>query len=123
MARSIWLHTKLSTVSVPSPPGRCPCVDHILLCAAVGIFDPSNDTFTKVLSETEYGSSTGGTYSGAILAQDGQVYFVPSNADSMGVIDPATDTFSILDAGSFAAGDRKFAGGVLAPNGKVHGCM
>jgi hypothetical protein len=38
----------------------------------------------------------------------------------VGVFDPSTDAFSVVDISGVIAVDNKYYGGVLAPNGKIY---
>jgi streptogramin lyase len=52
------------------------------------------------------------------LGSDGIIYMVPHNADKIGVLNPATQTFSIMD--STISGTDKYYGGVLGPDGIIY---
>jgi len=99
----------------------------------VGVCDPVTSAFSVVdlpgrsTSEDDdfgydgFGAYSGGLYSGGVLGPNGKIYFVPFEADNVGVFDPATDAFSVVDVsgtGWFTLG--KYSGGVLAPNGKIY---
>lgn len=60
----------------------------ILLVDHVGVFDPSTDAFSVVdISSTISGSTK---YVGGVLAPNGKIYFVPTNADNVGVFTPGS---------------------------------
>jgi hypothetical protein len=61
-----------------------------------------------------------GKYEGAVLAPNGHIYFVPFNADGIGVFNPSTRVFSVIDISSTIAHDYKYGGGVLALNGRIY---
>jgi len=44
---------------------------------------------------------------------------VPSSAPNVGVFDPRTNAFRVVDISDTVSGIFKYNGGVLAPNGKV----
>lgn len=83
----------------------------------VGVMDPSDNSFTTILSsETALSSSL--KYNGGILAPNGKIYCIPFNASNVGVIDPRTDSFTTISGPNLAT--QKYVGGVLAPNGNVY---
>jgi len=45
---------------------------------------------------------------------------VPRSADNVGVFEPATSALSIVDISASITGTNKYAGGVLAPKGKLY---
>ena len=45
---------------------------------------------------------------------------MPRSADNVGVFEPATSALSIVDISASITGTNKYAGGVLAPNGKLY---
>ncbi len=59
-------------------------------------------------------------YCGGVLAPNGLIYFIPHNADNIGVFNPSTRAFSVIDISSVIAHDAKYVGGVLAPNGHIY---
>ena len=100
---------------------------------AVGMFDPSDNTFeyesfNRADLETIIGSS--GSFHGATTASNGKVIFTPFDADAVGVFDPSDNSLELVDISapsasvdlgdlsSFTGGD-KFSGAALAHNGKV----
>ena len=90
---------------------------------AVGMFDPSDNTFeyesfNRADLETIIGSSQ--SFNGATTASNGKVIFTPFDADAVGVFDPIDNSLELVDisAPSFTGGD-KFSGAALAHNGKV----
>jgi streptogramin lyase len=56
-------------------------------------------------------------YNGGVLLPDGRVVFVPYNATTIGLYNPATHAYSTIAAG--APGNAAYAGGVLLPDGRV----
>ena len=100
---------------------------------AVGMFDPSDNTFeyesfNRADLETIIGSSQ--SFHGATTASNGKVIFTPFDADAVGVFDPSDNSLELVDISapsasvdlgdlsSFTGGD-KFSGAALAHNGKV----
>ena len=59
-------------------------------------------------------------YAGGVLGPDGIVYFVPYDADKIGVLNPAKRTLTTIDIAATISGLKKYAGGVLGPNGIVY---
>ena len=79
--------------------------------------------FTKTFSQTtttfgNFGTNTTKWY-GGVLAPNGKIYCIPSNAATVLEIDPVNKT--IAPSGSVGTSVAKWAGGVLAPNGKIYG--
>ncbi|KAJ1468210.1 hypothetical protein T484DRAFT_1856147 [Baffinella frigidus] len=60
-------------------------------------------------------------YAGGVLDPTGNVVFVPHSADNVGVFDPATRLFSVVDLPLSDANSTvgKYMGGVLVPSGKI----
>ena len=54
---------------------------------------------------------------GGVLLPDGRVVFVPANANTVGLYDPSTNTFT--SGPNVGSRHFKFCGGVLLPNGRV----
>ena len=87
----------------------------------VGVFDPTDDTFTMVdISGT---ITTGGKFQGAAYVpgtrRDGRVVFAPHNADGVGVFDPADDSFALFDISDAIDTNYKFVGAATADDGRV----
>jgi len=59
-------------------------------------------------------------YKGGVLAPNGKIYFVPSLADNILVLDPFTHDYTTIDISSQITGDDKYFGGVLASNGIIY---
>lgn len=59
-----------------------------------------------------------GAFSGCVLWRDGNVYFIPYNADAVYVYDPVTEQVSKF--GKLPLGGQKWMGGRLAPNGNIY---
>ena len=55
-----------------------------------------------------------------MLAPNGKIYMVPYKADSVGVLDPSSGSFTVIDISSVISSDNKYVEGVLAPNGKIY---
>ena len=53
-------------------------------------------------------------FSGGVLAPNGRVIMVPRKAVGIGVLDPATKSFSLINLPEGLDDNYKFAGGVLA---------
>ena len=67
------------------------------------------------------------SYSGAVLAHNEHIYFVPWSADNILELNPETGALNPIDISQHAttffqlgAGSNKYAGGVLAPNGHIY---
>ena len=54
---------------------------------------------------------------GGVLANNGKIYDIPFDADTVLVIDPAVPRVPTL--GAVGSAKQKWWGGVLAPNGKI----
>ena len=55
----------------------------------------------------------------AAPAANGKIIFAPYSADSVGIFDPADDSFQLVDISVQLSGDRKFFGAAPAANGKI----
>ena len=64
--------------------------------------------------------SSGNKYAGGVLGPDGLIYFVPYNADKIGILDASSSSFSTLDISSYISWDYKYFGGVLGPDGLIY---
>ena len=64
--------------------------------------------------------SSVGRHRGGVLGPNGLIYFIPSTADNLGILNPSSSSFSTLDISSFISSDGKYAGGVLGPNGLIY---
>jgi hypothetical protein len=85
----------------------------------VGVYDPTDDSFTMVPFGVTGDPLIGmnGKFNGAVTAGDGRVVFVPSNANGVGVFNPTDDSFTLVPVG--VTGDNKFNGAAVAGDGKV----
>ena len=83
----------------------------------VGVYDPTDDSFTMVPFGVTGLIGMNGKFNGAVTAGDGRVVFVPSNANGVGVFDPTDDSFYLVDIS--VTGDKKFNGAAVAGDGKV----
>lgn len=54
-----------------------------------------------------------------VLAPNGKIYLAPRNGSLLSVIDPSTNTISVINS-TFPGGAAFYTGGVLAPNGKIY---
>ena len=61
---------------------------------------------------------TGTAYIGGVLLPDGRVVFVPFNANTVGLFDPVTNTFSTITT-SLVLNSAAYIGGVLLPDGRA----
>jgi hypothetical protein len=61
-----------------------------------------------------------GKWAGGVLAPNGKIYGIPSDATSVLIIDPTTNTADTTTITGLT-GIGKWVGGVLAPNGKIYG--
>jgi hypothetical protein len=59
-------------------------------------------------------------YAGGVLGPDGIVYFVPYDADKIGLLNLATRNFTTIDIAATISGLKKYVGGVLGPDGIVY---
>ena len=55
-----------------------------------------------------------------VLGPNGLIYFVPLNADNVGIFNPVSSSFSTLDIFKTIFADYKYIGGVLGPNGLIY---
>ena len=62
------------------------------------------------------GSGSSSAYFGGVLLPDGRVVFVPFNATTIGIFNPAINTYSTI---SGAPGSLAYYSGVLLPDGRV----
>ena len=88
----------------------------------------SNSGATVSFSTSSVTGTTGGAlvyYIGGVLAPNGKIYCVPYQSTAIGIIDPIASTYSTttFPTGTITgtgAGTAAYAGGVLAPNGKIY---
>ena len=76
---------------------------------------------TDIVSTYSLASTTSsGSYQGGVLAPNGDIHFVPSNANRGQKIAPngTVSTYSLVYTAPI--GDNAYYGGVLAPNGDIH---
>jgi len=78
---------------------------------AVGIINPTTNTFTTI-------SSTAAFYSGGCLGPDGKIYCIPRSGGAIGVINIATQSFSVSSM-SLPTGST-YNGATLAPSGIIY---
>ena len=69
---------------------------------------------------TSAGRRACGMWSGAALAPNGKLYFIPYSSYTALIVDPATSTYNDVSLTGFT-GANKWDGGVLGSNGKVYG--
>ena len=115
MAYSIRQQTpspRLNWGGVFAPNGKIYLVPNFM--NNIDLFDPSTN------SATDYCMTSGG-----VLALNGKIYFVPHRADKIGTFDLSTNTFTMIDMLGAIMNEPtwvhdKYAGGVLAHNGKIY---
>jgi hypothetical protein len=77
-----------------------------------------SSTFTAIdISNT---ISSDAKYAGGVLGPNGLIYFVPINADNIGVLNPSSSSFTAIDIFNTISSDNKYYGGVLGPNGLIY---
>ena len=93
----------------------------------IGVLNPSSSSFSTInffRPVEDYAAHLASTlqvkYVGGVLGPNGLIYFVPSNADNIGVLDPSSSSFSTIDISNTISTDFKYAGGVLGPNGRIY---
>ena len=60
-------------------------------------------------------------YDGGILAPNGVIYFVPRNADDIGVFNPTDGSFTTMEIPfSLSTDEVRYSGAVLGKNGKIY---
>jgi hypothetical protein len=88
------------------------------------VIDPVAGTATDGGMTATPGSSldvtTIGKWEGGVLGQDGRIYCVPFDAESILIIDPRANTFDTTTFIVPSANLLKMIGGVLAPDGKIY---
>ena len=57
------------------------------------------------------------------LAPNGKVIFVPYNADNVGVFDPVSNAFSVVDISATISSNGKYFGGMLKMRGMILSIM
>jgi len=84
----------------------------------IGIFDPSDRSFTTI---DTFSDKISGNYDyhGGVLGPDGKIVFVPYNADNVGIFDPSDRSFTTIDIMGGGNFEMKYNGGVLGPDGKI----
>lgn len=83
-----------------------------------GDFDPELLHFSTIWT-----GSPNYAYSGGVLATDGNIYLVPKHADDIGILNPVTKNFTVMDicnVSSSMCADNKYHSGVLANNGHIY---
>jgi hypothetical protein len=100
---SSFLHPQRYTTRTLVPRNRAPGV-HSWMFSTVDISASVTGEFKCV---------------GGVLLSNGKVVFVPCDADSVGIFDPATDAFSVVDISAKVYRNHKYFGGVLAPSGII----
>jgi len=98
--------------------------DNTKLVAVPGAMPGGTDYFTTLdlsstIQSTSVDGSTNSKYSDGVLATNGKIFLAPFNADDVGVIDPATGGFSVIDISRSIYIDQKYRGGVLGPDGRI----
>lgn len=89
---------------------------------SIAKYDPDTDTATLLKSVPEspfVANWYERMFSGGVLAPNGKIYLVPSQRDTVGVYDPATNDFYLI-GGDYGLQLEKWMGGALAPNGKIY---
>lgn len=82
------------SIQLPQPDGRV--VFTPKKADTVGLFDPSDNTYSAGPSHNEsIPSSFGGVFVGSALAPDGRIIFGPDSSDNIGIFDPSDDSFSL----------------------------
>ena len=71
-------------------------------------------------SVTKNHPTVGQVPSGAVVARDGCVYFMPLDARQFLRLDPTTRTTSLV--GDELEGAMKYTSAAIAPNGRIHCC-
>lgn len=62
-------------------------------------------------------------YSGAVVANNGLVYFSPGQTNTVLILDPSDYSYEQkMTFSPTGGGDERFRGGVLSPNGKIYFC-
>ncbi|MDX1959577.1 MAG: hypothetical protein SFU98_13445 [Leptospiraceae bacterium] len=75
--------------------------------------NPTNDTFSTISLPSPTGS-----FIGTVLSPSGHIYLVPYTSTKIYTINPNDDSVATVITG--LAGGIKWAGGALAPNGKIY---
>merc|ERR1712127_953254 len=63
--------------------------------------------------------SHGAKFRGGVLSPNGLIFFIPSCADCVGVLDPISESFRCIDISNSISDGAHFRGGVLSPNGLI----
>ena len=78
-----------------------------------GLCEPGTD-------QTDCQVRSSAKYAGGVLGPDGLIYFVPYNADNIGILSPSSSSFSTLDISKTISFGGKYFGGVLGLNGVIY---
>ena len=99
---------------------------HVILAPfwadCIGVYSPATNSFSIVnisVSCSLAGDAECGKFRGAVTAGNGLVILVPSDADCVGVFNPANSAFSCVDISSHVTVKNKFTGATMAANGQV----
>ena len=80
---------------------------------------PASSVYVEVFGTVAGGVPLGPASESGVLAPNGKIYLIPRNGSLLNVIDPATNTVSVINS-TFPGGAAFYTGGVLAPNGKIY---
>jgi len=78
----------IGSTLLPPPDGRVVFTPHE--SGNVGLFDPSDETYTSGPAHNEGSAAFGGS----VLAPDGRVVFQPANSANIGIFDPSDDSYT-----------------------------
>lgn len=80
---------------------------------------PASAVYMEVFGTVLGSVPLGPANESGILAPNGKIYLAPRNGSLLSVIDPATNTISVINS-TFPGGAAFYTGGVLASNGKIY---
>jgi hypothetical protein len=80
---------------------------------------PASAAFVEVFGTVSGSVPSGPANESGVLAPNGKIYLAPRNGSLLSVIDPSTNTVSVINS-TFPGGAAFYTGGVLAPNGKIY---
>ena len=89
--------------------------------AEVGVLDTT--TIPETFSVRDISAHMGGSnrlFNGAVRSPDNKIIMVPNKVDKIGVLDPETDEFGLIDMTIASASTEYFGGGVLGRDDNIY---
>jgi len=94
-------------------------LQYYLSAVAATNTSPASSAYVEVFGTVSGSVPLGPANESGVLAPNGKIYLAPRNGSLLSVIDPSTNTVSVINS-TFPGGAAFYIGGVLAPNGKIY---